>query len=243
MSNETPGRVSTTLAGQRTELTPEAWLHIVERLESADRLIAEVGHDFNNVLSVVMAYARSAGDLLAEHAAALEEEVGATLLDDLDRIGKAADRAAHLTRTLLEFVDRGESAPAPDATADEDAPRGGTETVLVAEDEEDLRTAVTETLRKAGYHVLSAPDGAQALAEAQLYRLPIDLLLTDAVMPGMLGRELAERLVPLRPGIRVLYMSGYAPAIMSAPGLYGLSKPFSAHDLLVSVRRILDANS
>jgi hypothetical protein len=58
-------------------------------------------------------------------------------------------------------------------------------------------------------------------------------------MPNMFGRELAERLLPLRPGLRVIFMSGNAPAIMSAPGLYGLSKPFTDVALLTSVRGIL----
>jgi CheY-like chemotaxis protein len=360
------------------------WMRVAERLDSADQLAAQVGHDINNVLAVILAYAKSIGDAATEQAKAGGVEAGwaRTIVEDVERILRAGDRAAHATRRLLEFARRGQNQPpstdaavvlgearevllsgstgrvpagqvairanaslpavrvpaddlcravtaaagavlaaagegasltlaadpgddgivditvtgdssgvvaheASAVVADEasavvaelggqlsvlgnagepvgvrmswpagpaaapgpaprtggdDVPRGGSETVLVAEDEPALRENVTRVLREAGYHVLAAPDGTAAIAEAERYRLTIDLLVTDGVMPGMLGREVAERLLSLRPGLRVLYMSGYAPAIMSAPGLYALSKPFTDGELLASVRRILDAN-
>jgi PAS domain S-box-containing protein len=122
---------------------------------------------------------------------------------------------------------------------------GGTETVLVVEDEAGVRDAGTRMLRSAGYRVLTAADGLEALAVAEQHRAPIHLLLTDVIMPRMHGRELAERLTVLRPELRVLYMSGYAAALMteqgaSEPGLAMLRKPFSQADLLESVRTVLD---
>ncbi len=404
-----------------SRLAADAWLRTVEQLDTTGRLAAEVGHDFNNVLSVILTYCRSAADTAADGlgAGGLDAEASRLILDDLERVLRAGERAAHLNRRLLAFGGRdgarpravdlaallawleptlvrtlgdraelvlrggpsastGDSAGLPPVLADESqltqvlmdlaldahdaltgggtvvfalaahrqpagapgegtrarmtvgpaegdyvrltvshraaagsgalaagramasvrstvqqaggdvlvepdaadgpavhvllpvaqepagGPHGaaagpgqgpaagaaggpaaalrGSETVLLVDDEDDLRELVARTLRRAGYHVLTAADGTQALAEADRYRLPIHLLLTDVCMPGMLGRELAERLLPLRPGLRVIFMSGYAPAIMAAPGLYGLSKPFSELSLLSSVRGILDAN-
>jgi PAS domain S-box-containing protein len=124
-------------------------------------------------------------------------------------------------------------------------PTGGTETVLVVEDEAGVRGAAARILRAAGYRVLTAADGLEALAVADQHRLPVHLLLTDVIMPRMMGSELAERLRGLRPELRVLYMSGYAAALMGdqgalAPGIAMLRKPFSQADLLEAVRDVLD---
>src|SRR5580704_14116662 len=89
------------------------------------------------------------------------------------------------------------------------APKG-TETVLVVEDQDGIRDIVRESLRRNGYNVLIAVDGNQALEMANAYRDPIHLLVTDLVMPNIGGRELAQRLTPLRPGMKVLFMSGYS---------------------------------
>ena len=101
-------------------------------------------------------------------------------------------------------------------------------------------------LSGAGYHVLSADGGARALEVAALHDGAIDLLVSDVVMPGMLGKELAERLTGVRPETRVLYMSGYAQPVLASqgtldPGVALLEKPFTAEDLLVAVRKRLDS--
>jgi PAS domain S-box-containing protein len=130
--------------------------------------------------------------------------------------------------------------------ADEPAETGGQgETLLVVEDEAALRAVTGRILSGAGYHVLAADGGTQALELAALHDGPIDLLVSDVVMPGMLGKELAERLVQHRPDTRVLYISGYAQPVLASqgtldPGVALLEKPFTATGLLSAVRRRLD---
>jgi two-component system cell cycle sensor histidine kinase/response regulator CckA len=125
-------------------------------------------------------------------------------------------------------------------------PLGGSETVLLAEDEPAVRAIARQALERQGYKVIAAPNGAEALALAAQHGATIDLLLTDVVMPGMSGRDLAERLLAQRPGIRVLYISGYTDnAIvrhgMLEPGLAYLQKPFRPDALVRKVREVLDA--
>ena len=125
-------------------------------------------------------------------------------------------------------------------------PSRGRETVLVVEDEDAVRRLAERILRQAGYAVLSAPNGADALRLCGATGARVDLLVTDVVMPGMSGRELAEHLGRLCPGLRVLYMSGYTDeAIVHHgvldPGTAFVSKPFTAPDLARRVRQVLDA--
>jgi two-component system cell cycle sensor histidine kinase/response regulator CckA len=120
----------------------------------------------------------------------------------------------------------------------------GTETLLLVEDEEAVRTLVRNVLRKKGYRVLEASQGEEALEFSELYRGRIDLLVTDVVMPQMNGRELARRLVKSRPEIKVLYISGYADnTVWSEGGLDSsgafLQKPFSPEALARKVREVL----
>ncbi|WP_127504821.1 ATP-binding response regulator [Actinoplanes solisilvae] len=122
---------------------------------------------------------------------------------------------------------------------------GHGETLLVVEDEDALRDVAGRILSGAGYRVLAAEGGAEALALAARHDGEIDLLLSDVVMPGMLGKDLAERLVVVRPGTRVLFMSGYAQPVLHSqgtldPGVALLEKPFTANGLLTAVRRRLD---
>ncbi|GIM98095.1 hybrid sensor histidine kinase/response regulator [Paractinoplanes toevensis] len=124
------------------------------------------------------------------------------------------------------------------------APARG-ETLLVVEDEAALRDVAGRILSGAGYRVLAAECGAAALELAAGHEGSIDLLVSDVVMPGMLGKELAERLVSIRPDTRVLYMSGYAQPVLHSqgtldPGVALLEKPFTADDLLTAVRKRLD---
>ena len=124
-----------------------------------------------------------------------------------------------------------------------EAPRG-TETILLAEDEQDVREVAREFLESGGYTVIEARDGAEALKRVEKYEDAIDLLVTDMVMPGMTGQELSTRLLQSRPEIRVLYMSGYSEraAVDSARGdssMRLLAKPFSRWALLRAVHEIL----
>ena len=125
------------------------------------------------------------------------------------------------------------------------APAAGTETILVAEDERLVRVLAQKVLERAGYRVLVGAGGADALALAERHDGPIDLLLTDVVMPEMNGRELARRLTARRPGVRVLYMSGYADEAVAQhgvldPGTAFLQKPFTPEGLAKKVRGVLD---
>jgi len=125
------------------------------------------------------------------------------------------------------------------------APAAGTETILVAEDERLVRVLAQKVLERAGYRVLVGAGGADALALAERHDGPIHLLLTDVVMPEMNGRELARRLTARRPGVRVLYMSGYADEAVAQhgvldPGTAFLQKPFTPEGLAKKVRGVLD---
>ena len=123
-----------------------------------------------------------------------------------------------------------------------DGPSGGKETILLAEDEEAVRRLTKRILVQAGYSVIDAPSGPEALAAAAAHKGPIDLLVTDLVMPGMSGRELAHRLTGERRGLRVVYVSGYFGE--NVPGTLPMSflpKPFTRDDLLARVRESLAA--
>jgi CheY-like chemotaxis protein len=124
-------------------------------------------------------------------------------------------------------------------------PVRGTETVLVVEDEVSVRSLVRGVLELRGYRVLEACHGADALAISDQHGGPIHLLLTDVVMPEMSGRDLASRVVPRRPGIRVLYMSGYTDDAIVHNGVLDagtafLQKPFTPDALARKVREVLD---
>jgi two-component system cell cycle sensor histidine kinase/response regulator CckA len=122
----------------------------------------------------------------------------------------------------------------------------GTETILVVEDERDLRHLTERMLESARYTVLSAGSGEEALLMLDRYSEPVHLMITDVVMPGLGGRMLAERLIQTRRLIRVLYMSGYTDDVVVRHGVLDrgmpfLSKPFTVGELLRKVREVLDA--
>jgi PAS domain S-box-containing protein len=123
----------------------------------------------------------------------------------------------------------------------------GAETILVAEDEEPLRQVVRRTLETQGFSVLVASSGAEAIELCQRHQGKIDLLLTDMVMPRMSGRELADRLAPLRPSMKVLYMSGYTENAIAnhdvgVARMSFLPKPLTPDALLRKVREVLDGS-
>ena len=121
----------------------------------------------------------------------------------------------------------------------------GDETVLVVEDESSVQGVIERVLSGNGYRVLMACDGSEALRVSGEHKGPIDLLITDLVMPGMGGQEVASRLETARPGLRVLFMSGYTENAISHHGVLDagvafLQKPFQAEVLLRKVREVLD---
>jgi two-component system, cell cycle sensor histidine kinase and response regulator CckA len=124
-----------------------------------------------------------------------------------------------------------------------EAPRG-TETILLAEDEQDVREVAKEFLESGGYTVIEARDGAEALKLEETHDGAIGLLITDMVMPGMNGQELAGRLQQKRAGLQTLYMSGYseraaAESTQGDSSIRLLTKPFSRSALLRTVHQIL----
>lgn len=145
---------------------------------------------------------------------------------------------------LLPRAADGHTAGLPTPASMVDGPgSAGRETVLVVEDEEGVRVLAVETLTRRGYHVLAAESGEAALAIAGAYEGTIHVLLTDVVMPGMKGTELAERMRAQRPGIRVLLMSGYSADIVTPADLRDtalLTKPFSPAALSTAIRAALD---
>jgi two-component system, cell cycle sensor histidine kinase and response regulator CckA len=122
----------------------------------------------------------------------------------------------------------------------------GSETILLAEDEEGVRTLTRHLLETNGYAVLEASSGAEAMRIFETRSDAIDLLITDVVMPRMSGRELAEQLIEKRPGIKVLYLSGYTNDAVLQHGVrrdqtHFLQKPFNAAGLALKVRNVLNA--
>ena len=142
--------------------------------------------------------------------------------------------------------------PATPAEADVTSDRGavesaaGAETILLVEDEPLVRDLTERALSRLGYRVLAYSDGAAALAAAESFRGPIHLLLTDVVMPGMNGRELAARMAEVRPEVRTLFASGHTSDVMLRHGLLEsglqfIAKPYTPHTLAAKVRAVLDA--
>jgi hypothetical protein len=124
-------------------------------------------------------------------------------------------------------------------------PLVGAETILVVDDEEALREVTRRILTRNGYIVVTASSGAQAMEIAASHVGPIDLVLTDVIMPAMQGPTVAKEVKALRPGIRVLFMSGHAQPVLEAEALLGtefllVEKPFDQAILLENVRKVLD---
>jgi len=147
-------------------------------------------------------------------------------------------------KVYLPRVDE-EAQAATEAEGAPEPPARASETILLVEDEKALREMIRELLEEGGYTVLEGGSPEEALAAARSHRGPIHLMLTDVVMPRMGGRDLAAELSALRPGLRVLYMSGYTDSAIIHHGVldagtHFLQKPFTAHALLRKVRAVLD---
>ncbi len=146
----------------------------------------------------------------------------------LPRVAEAAER--------IQTPERERTAP------------GGNETILLVEDEDGVRALIRQVLHKNGYTVLQAAHGGEALLLCERHKGDIDLLLTDVVLSQMTGRELAHRLAPLRPGMKVLYMSGYTDEAilhhgMLSPGSAFLQKPFTTEALTQKIREVLGSGA
>jgi len=143
----------------------------------------------------------------------------------------------YLPRYVDESVESEDDKPEPEV-------QGGTETVMLVEDSETVLKICKAMLETLGYQVLAASGKDQALRLVREYDGNIDLLLTDVVMPDMNGKELSERMIAMRPGLKCLYMSGYTANVIARQGILDegiqfIPKPFSLKDLAVKVRAAL----
>jgi CheY-like chemotaxis protein len=136
-------------------------------------------------------------------------------------------------------------APETLAPVPRETPIGGSEVILLAEDDPRVRALARTVLRRSGYSVLEAQDGREAVALAERHRGPIHMILTDVVMPELGGGPTVEHLLALKPGAKVLYISGYTDDAVARqglllPGAQYLEKPFTPSALLRKVREVLD---
>jgi CheY-like chemotaxis protein len=236
-----------------------------QKLEALGRLAGGVAHDFNDSLTTILGYCtllqhRQPGD--AESKRCLSE------------VRRAAERAAALTRQLLVFsrqplpespsgefdlsatstrelmrrllTDTPEPHATPEAGAAASTPRGDGSgaTLLLVEDEASVREIAREMLVASGFSVLEAATGPEALAVAKRTPRPIDLLITDVMLPGMSGGELADRMRAERTALRVLYTSGHSDEAIGRHGISRsdsafLQKPFTFESFVAKVREAL----
>jgi PAS domain S-box-containing protein len=236
-----------------------------QKLEALGRLAGGVAHDFNDSLTAILGYCT-----LLQHRQRGDAESKRCLAE----IRSAAERAAAVTRQLLLFSRRplpeGPTAELDASTTntrelmrrllaetpeDSATPATGTgpapargdgqgATLLLVEDEASVRAIAREMLVASGFSVLEAATGPEALGVAQRAKKPIDLVITDVMLPGMNGADLAERLRALRPGLRVLFTSGHSDEALGRHGLSRtdpafLQKPFTYEVFVAKVRESL----
>jgi PAS domain S-box-containing protein len=165
----------------------------------------------------------------------VEQSGGTIVVDSEPGIGTSVSITLPRVDAAVETV-----APAPD-----EGLRAGSETILLVEDEAIVRSLVAEILESIGYSVLQAADGPAALELLRRHGGVVDLLLTDVVMPGMSGREVAEAVTSTSPSTQVLFMSGYTGSVIDYDGIVGagfafLQKPFTSEELGRRIRGLLD---
>lgn len=201
--------------------------------------LVEAFHDINNLLLVIACSSTDAIERCSEDDA---------VWDNLVNIREAGSRIAEITSGLQQHLDgpqNSESAPGKISVANANQ-RGG-ETVMVVDDDSQVRTFLKSALTRQGYQVLDARHGPAAVALALRHTGPLDLVVTDMLMPEMTGRELAEALRTDFPNLAVLYLSGLHDD--SATGREGknidtfVQKPFKMPELLLKIREILDNRS
>ena len=146
--------------------------------------------------------------------------------------------------SFMVFLPLIDECPVPERDGTNVRAEGGSETILLVEDQDVVRSFAVAALTQVGYHVIEAPNGDDAIAIAKQHSGQIHLLLTDVVMPGMNGKELSGRLMELRPNLKVLFISGYTADVIADRGVRDrgvalLHKPFSPEELAQKVREVL----
>ena len=205
-----------------------------QELNAAEvRQLRQIVHDLNNVITSLLA----SGHVMRQDLRA-EDPLQEVAVD----IDTAGQRASELTMQIRRML-RGSSVQRPALPIP--GLLHGTETILLVEDEASVKRTIARILKGAGYKVLQASDGTEALTIAERYEATIHLLLTDYLMPGVTGDELAKEVMQKRPDIRVLLMSGYlgnrADQQLTAGTAAVLPKPFTASSLMARVREALDS--
>ncbi len=220
----------------------------IEKLRCAEaelqRSQGGIVHDFNNMLCTIAGFT----DIVRQR-----RDIPADAAADLDEIADSAGRATALSRELLTVSQRQTFPEDVDAGNERAEPEpgtvracGGTETILVVEDEIPVREFVSRLLRQCGYEVLAAASGIEALAVWREDGGRIDMLLTDMIMPdGFSGADLARRLRQENPELTIVYTSGYSMdfvgrKLVLMPGINFLQKPYMPDDLIRTVRENLD---
>ncbi len=223
------GRVALLVADTGTGMDPDTLARAFEPFFTTKERGRGTGLGLSTVYGIVK---QSGGDIAVASAAG----AGTTFRIILPAVGAPAEEPAR-ARAGEEAAGAAVGGPAT-------GPSAGT--VLLVEDEEAVRELVRGVLEARGYHVLLAADGQGALLESERHGGPIDLLITDLIMPGMSGGDLAACIMTSRPALRVLYMSGYtdeslAPARLERAGTAYLQKPFTLGALMEAVREVLGA--
>jgi two-component system cell cycle sensor histidine kinase/response regulator CckA len=152
--------------------------------------------------------------------------------------GKGTTFKIYIPRSMEEAVAK--------EAAEESLPASATGTVLLVEDDDMVRTMTAEMLQAIGYTVLSTGSPSEALSFFEKGDAAIDLVITDVVMPVMSGKELSKRIEAIRPGVRVLFMSGYTTNVIAHrgvldEGVYFIQKPFSTSDLARKINETINA--
>lgn len=208
--------------------------------DNVGRLAGRVAHDFSNLLTILLGYAE-----WLETREGLDPQFAEVARE----IRQISVSASGLARQLLAFSRHEAVRPAPVDDIDETPPMlrtaGGDEWILVVEDDARLRSLAEQILETRGYHVVSAGHAREALVLVERHCANLSLLLTDVVLPGTNGRELANRALEVCPALSVIYMSGYTDEVAihhdGGTSQAFLGKPFTAVGLLELVRATLDA--
>ncbi|MCC7064680.1 MAG: response regulator [Planctomycetes bacterium] len=221
-------------ARAHVDLTPGAYLAIAVR-DTGVGMTAEVQSRAFDPFFTTKEVGRGTGLGLATVYGIVKQSGGAVWIESAPNAGT----------TVWILLPEAKATAAPEPVVTLPRPSAQPATILLAEDEEIVRNLVQRILTRAGYQVLVAPDGPQALSQLQRHAGHLHLLLTDAVMPQMTGRELANRVLAERPGTPVLFMSGYASdgqsLVSAVPGEVDfVQKPFVATNLLSRIAALIE---
>lgn len=216
--------------------TTQQLLRDAQRKEAAARLAGQIAHDFNNLLTVIMGFTEFVLERLPPEEQAHRDAI---------EIRAAAERAGKLTKQLLALSGQPIGDQTRAATADATPQHTKAATILLAEDEQAVRLFLEQVLRRAGHTVISTRSGPDAL-DAGLQTRGIDLFISDVVMPGLSGPEVANRLRDTHPRMKTLFLSGYArhsalPEQVSTDPRAFLQKPFTIETFTARVRERLTA--